>query len=142
MKDEEDIKVNKRRTDKVYFESVFIQSISDKIDFLKDESKEILKELDSTEFKQQLDEVDLEKFSEDAINQIDDLFDDISKFKDGLVSSEDIPDDIKEQYRNTQAYFNRDQDYLRRAKRKMARLEENKFADEYKAKYIIFYSYS
>ena len=54
--DGEEIKVNKRRTDKVYFESAFIQSISDKIDFLREESKEILKELDSTEFKQQLDD--------------------------------------------------------------------------------------
>ena len=132
MKEEEDIKVNRRRTDKVYFESTFIQSISDKIDFLREESKEILKELDSTEFKQQLDEFDLEEFSEDTINNIDDIFDDISRFKDDVIKSDDIPDDIKEQYRNTQAYFNRDGDYLRRAKRKMDRLNEEKLTDEYK----------
>ena len=128
----EDIKVNKRHTDKVYFESTFIQSVYDKIDFLRDESKEILREIDSTQFKQKVDEFDLEEFSEDAINQIDDLFDDISRFKDGVINSEDIPDDIKEQYKNTQAYFNRDDDYLRRAKRKMARFNAEKLTDAYK----------
>ena len=39
-KEDEDIKVNRRKTDKVYFESTFIQQISDGIDFLRDESKE------------------------------------------------------------------------------------------------------
>ena len=128
----EDIDVNKRSNDKVYFESTLIQSIFDKIDYLREESKEILKELDSTELKQQLDELDLEEFSEDTINNIDDIFDDISRFKDEVINTEDFPDDIKEQYRNTQAYFNRDGDYLRRAKRKMARLEADKLTDEYK----------
>ena len=132
MKEEEDIKVNRRSTDKVYFESTFIQSIYDKIDFLREESKEILKEIDSTEVKQQLDKFDLEEFSEDTINNIDDIFDDISRFKDNVIKSDDIPDDIKEQYRNTQAYFNRDGDYLRRAKRKMDRLNAEKLTDAYK----------
>ncbi len=128
----DDIDVNERSTDKVYFESNFIQSVYDKIDFLREESQEILKELDSTEFKQQLDEFDLEEFSEDAINQIDDLLDEFSSFKDSMINPEDLPDDIREQYRNTQAYFNRDGDYLRRAKRKMARLNAEKLTDGYK----------
>ena len=69
----EDIKVNKRSTDKVYFESTFIQSIYDKIDFLRDESKEILKEIDSTEFKQQLDEFEKKYqgiLTEDNVNDV------------------------------------------------------------------------
>ena len=44
MKDDEDIKVNKRSGDKVYFESPLVQSIYDKIDFLREESKVILEE--------------------------------------------------------------------------------------------------
>ena len=40
--DWEDIDVDKRRTDKVHFESTILQQVSDGIDFLRDESKEIL----------------------------------------------------------------------------------------------------
>ena len=131
--DEEEIKVNKRRTDKVYFESTFIQSISDKIDFLREESKEILKELDSSEFKQQLDDLDLEEFSEDTIDLIDDIFDDISRFKDELIETE-VPEDVKKHYRTTQMYLDRDDDYVRRAKRKLERLEANKLTDSYETR--------
>ena len=45
-KDWEDIKINERRTDKIFFESSLLQSISDKIDFLREESFELLNELD------------------------------------------------------------------------------------------------
>ena len=48
--DAEDIKVNKRSSDKVYFESILLQRISDRIDFLRDESKEILQDLDLNRF--------------------------------------------------------------------------------------------
>ena len=75
--DWEDIDVNQRKTDRVYFESSLLQNISDSIDFLKDEAAEILMELDSTEFKQKIDEMDLEEFSEEAVNQIDDIFDEM-----------------------------------------------------------------
>ena len=128
---EEEIKVNRRKTDKVYFESTFIQSISDKIDFLREESKEILKELDSTELKQQLDSIDLEEFSEDTINQIDEIFDDISRFKDDVINTQDIPEDFRKHYRITQMYLDRDDDYVRRAKRKLARLDSNKSTNSY-----------
>ena len=99
--DWEDIDVNQRKTDRVYFESSLIQNISDSIDFLKDEATEILRELDSTEFKQKIDEMDLEEFSEGAINQIDDVFDEISQFKDQVINREDLPDDVKEFSKNT-----------------------------------------
>ena len=88
--DWEDIEVNERSTDKVFFESSLLQNISDSIDFLKDETTEIFKELDSTEFKQRIDEFDLEEFSENTINQIDDIIDDISQLKDEIVGSQDV----------------------------------------------------
>ncbi len=132
--DEEEIKVNKRRNDKVYFESTFIQSISDTIDYLREESKEILKEIDSTEFKQQLDAFDLEEFSEDTINQIDDLLDDISRFKDDAINTEEIPEGLKEHYRVTQMYLDRDDDYVRRAVRKLARLDINNSKEAYETR--------
>lgn len=136
MKEDEDIKVNRRRADKVFFESPFVQSIADKIDFLKSESKVILEEIDSSEFKQQLDDFDLEEFSENTINQIDDLYDDISRFKDDVISEHDIPEDVKRHYRITQMYLDRDGDYVRRAQRKLERLDSNK-ADFYETNFRV-----
>jgi tetratricopeptide (TPR) repeat protein len=130
--DWEDIEVNEKKTAKVYFESNLIQSVYDKIDFLREESQEILGEIDSTEFKQHLNEFDLEEFSEDTIAQIDDILDNISQFKDGMIDPEYIPNDVRKHYRNTQAYFNRDADYLRRAKSKMQRLKAEKLTDSYR----------
>lgn len=117
--DWDDIEVNKRSTDKVFFESSLLQNISDSIDFLKDETTEIFKELDSTEFKQRIDAFDLEEFSENTINQIDDIFDEISQFKDGIVDSQDVPEEVKEFSKNTKAYLNRDIIYVKKAKRKL-----------------------
>lgn len=131
--DGDNVKVNRRKSDKVNFESNFIQQIADGIDFLKDESKEILKEIDSAEFKQKIDEFDLDQFSDDALNQIDDIYDDISKFKSEVISADDFPDDVKEQYRNTQQYLNRDDDYVRRAKRKLIRLNSDEGMNWYRA---------
>lgn len=119
--DWEDIKINPRSTDKVFFESSLLQNISDSIDYLKDETTEILKELDSTEFKQKADEFDLEEFSENAVNLIDDTLDEISKFKDDIVSSDDFPEEVREFSKNTKAYLNRDDIYIRNAYRKLER---------------------
>ena len=82
--DWEDIDVNQRKTDRVYFESSLLQNISDSIDFLKDEATQILEELDSTEF-----------------------------------NKDDLPDDVKEFSKNTKAYLNRDEVYIRKARRKL-----------------------
>lgn len=133
----EDIDVNKRSTDKVCFESNLIQSVYDKIDSLRDESQEILREIDATEFKQKLDEFDLVVFTEDTISHIDDILDNISQFKDSMIDPDDFPDGVRGQYRNTQAYFNRDGDYLRRAKSKMQRLKDEKLTDSYKTNWRI-----
>lgn len=116
---EEEIKVNKRSNDKIRFESPLIQSISDKIDFLRDESKEILKELDSTEFKQQIDEFDIEEFGQETINNITDIVDDLSQFKNEIINDEDIPDIVKESSKDVKFALNRDEDYVRRAKRRL-----------------------
>lgn len=117
--DWEDVDVNQRKTDRVYFESSLLQNISDSIDFLKDEASEILRDLDSTEFKQKIDEIDLEEFSEQAINQIDDVFDEISQFKDQVINKDDLPEEVNEFSRNTKAYLNRDEVYIRKARRKL-----------------------
>ena len=119
--DWQDIKINKRSTDKVYFESPILQSISDKIDFLREESKEILKELDSTEFKQQIDEWDLEDLGVEALNQISDIVDEIVQFKDEIIDSDEIPEEVKEYSKDFKVALNRDADYVRKAKRRLAR---------------------
>ena len=67
--DGDDIKVNRRKGDKVYFESTLLQQISDGIDFIRAESKEILQELDI----QGIDEIVLEEFGEEALDQISDI---------------------------------------------------------------------
>lgn len=119
--DWEDIDVNERSTDKVFFESSMLQNISDSIDFLKAEATEILRELDDSEFKQRLDEFDLEEFSENTINHIDDTLDEISRFKDDFIDSQDFPDDVREFSKTTKSYLNRDEIYIRKAYRKLER---------------------
>ena len=133
MKDksnDDEIKVNRRSTDKIYFESTLIQQISDGIDFLRDESKEILKELDSNIG----EEFDLEEFSENAFNHIDDFVDDLSEIRSEIINSDDFNDVVKESSRNAKRALNRDADYIRRAKRKLNRLDlDEDSLDFYKA---------
>ena len=62
--DWDDIKVNRRKGDKVYFESTLLQQISDGIDFIRAESKEILQELDI----QGIDEIVLDIKKQEHIN--------------------------------------------------------------------------
>lgn len=133
-KDWDDVEVNRKKADKVYFESDFIQQIYDGIDFLREESAEVLKEID---LENRIDELDLEEFAEDTINQIDDIFDDISRFKSSIISADDLPDDMKQSYRDTKMYFNRDADYVRRAKRKLDKLESGNVYDYYKTNFRI-----
>lgn len=115
--DGEDIKVNKRSTDKVYFESTFLQQISDGIDFLRNESREILKELDISG----IDDNDIEEFGEDTLNQLSDIVDDLSQLKSEVINTDDIPDSIKESSLNAKRALNSDLDYVRRAKRRLAK---------------------
>ena len=132
-KDWEDIKINERRTDKIFFESSLLQSISDKIDFLRVESFELFNELDSNEFKQQLDEFDLEEFGEEAFYQVSEIADNFSELKSELINSDELPDFVKESARNAKFVLNRDSDYVRKAKRKLDRLDsDSELVDSYK----------
>lgn len=117
--DEEDIKVNRRSNDKIHFESTLIQQIADGIDFLRDESKIILKELDLNV----VDDFDIEEFGRNTINQIDDLVDEISEFKSEILNSDDIPDFIKDSSNDFKKALNRDEIYVRRAERKLNKLD-------------------
>ena len=125
--DEEDIKVNKRSTDKLHFESTLIQQIADGIDFLRDESKIILKELDLNV----VDDFDIEEFGKETINQIDDLVDDISKFKSEIINSDDVPDFIKDSSKDFKKALNRDEIYVRRAERKLNKINSLEESTDY-----------
>lgn len=125
MKDEEDIKVNRRKGDKAVFESNLLQQISDGIDFLKDESKEILNELDA----RGLNEVVLEEFGETTLNHISDVVDEMSQLKSEIIDEDDLPESIKESSRNIKVALNRDEDYVRRAKRRLTRINDGDFVD-------------
>ena len=70
-KDWDDIEVNKRSTDKVFFESTILQQISDSIDFIRDESKEILSELDYDGF----EDLVVQEFGESTLDQLSDIAD-------------------------------------------------------------------
>lgn len=129
--DWEDIKVNRRKGDKVRFESNLLQQISDGIDILRDESKEILRGIDSTEFKQNLDEFDLNEFGESTLNQISDIADDLSQFKSEVFNSDEVPDFVKESSINAKRALNKDAEYVRRAKRRLDRIESDEMVDVY-----------
>ena len=130
--DWDDIKVNRRKGKKVRFESNLLQQISDGIDFLRDESKDILKGLDSTEFKQNIDSFDIEEFGENTLNQISDIADDLSQFKSEVFNSDDVPDFVKESSLNAKRALNKDADYVRRAKRRLDKAESDELVDVYK----------
>ena len=128
-KDSEDIKVNRRDKDEVVFESQIVQSIYDGIGYLKDETTEILKEIDSTEFKQNIYEMDVQKFGEAALNHFSDFAEELSKFKDEVINKDEVPDFIKDSAREAKIALNRDEDYIRTAKRKLDNMESDELAD-------------
>ncbi|MEE1129134.1 MAG: tetratricopeptide repeat protein [Methanobrevibacter sp.] len=128
----EDIEVNERSTDKVHFESPLIQSISDRIDFLRDEAKEILEDLDTEQVRQQIDEIDLDELGEDARGQISDIVDDFSQYKSKIINSDDLPEFVRDYSIDAKRALNRDADYVRRAQRKLDRLDSDELVDVYK----------
>ena len=128
--DEDDIKVNKRSTDRLFFESTFLQRVSDSMDFIKGETREFLDEFGPEGFY----DFDFDEFSEYAFNQVDDAFDDILKVKSKIVNPDDLPPVIRESSKNAKIALNRDSDYVRRAKRKLNRLNSDEgIVDSYKA---------
>ena len=127
-KDDDDIKVNKRRTDKVYFESTLLQRISDTVEFLKAESKEVLDVLDE----EGIDEFEFKEFTEDTFGQFDDMLDDVSKLKSQIINEEELPEAIREYSKNAKLALNRDETYIRRAKRKLDYVESGELVDSYR----------
>lgn len=117
--DFEEIKVNRRSTDRLYFETPIIQSIYNRIEFLKKEHESLWEEIDSTELKQKIDSFDVEKFGEESINMVYDAVDDASKIKDNVIDSLELPDFVRDYSNNMKFALNRDQDYVRKAKRKL-----------------------
>ncbi len=126
--DGDDIKVNKRKNDKVYFESNLLQQISDGIDFLRDESKEILSELDIKGFEDR----DIREFGETTLDQISDIADDLSQFKSEIVDSDDFPKIIKDYSLDAKKALNRDGDYVRRAQRRLDKQDSDEMVSFYK----------
>ena len=126
--DAEDIKVNKRSSDKVYFESILLQRISDRIDFLRDESKEILQDLDLNRF----EDVDVSELSENTLDQISNIADDASQFRSVILNSEDFPKIIKEYSIDAKKALNRDSDYVRRAQRRLNNQDSSELVEFYK----------
>lgn len=119
-KSDDDIKINKRSTDKVYFESTLVQNISDTLDFIKGEGKELIGQLDLEEF---------ENIAVDIPGQISDVVDELSQVKSEIIKSDDLPENIQESSRNIKAALNRDEDYVRRAKRKIDKLDSDEFVN-------------
>lgn len=128
-KSDDTIEVKKRSGDRAIFESNFLQQVSDGIDYLKDESKEVLKELD----KANLNEIDLEEVGEITFNHISDVADELSQLKSELIDSDELPQPIKESSKNIKAALNRDNDYVRRAQRRFDRINSNEFVNTIKA---------
>ncbi len=131
-KEWEDIKVNRRKKDRVVFESPLVQSIYDGVGHLKEETTEILKEMDTTEFRQRVDDFEIEEFGEIAMNHITDFADDLSRFKDNFIDRDDMPDIVMQTSRDAKVALNRDEDYIRRAKRRLDRLKSSELIDIYK----------
>lgn len=120
--DWEEIKVNQRKSDKTVFESPLLQFISDNIDRVRDESKEVLRDMDES-----VRDLDIEEFKDDAINHLSDISDNLSQVKSDIMEAHDIPDFVKESSKNTKQALNVDRDYVRRAKRRLNRLDSDDF---------------
>lgn len=119
-KDWDDIKINRRKTDRVFFESTLLQQVSDGIDFLRTESREVLSELD----RRGVNDFDLEEFSQKTLREIDNIRDDIADLKSEIIDEDDIPEFVKDTTKNAKLALNRDQVYLRRAQRRFDSIED------------------
>nr|WP_295000600.1 tetratricopeptide repeat protein [uncultured Methanobrevibacter sp.] len=127
--DWDDIGVNRRKGDRAIFESRLIQKISDRIDYVRDESKEFLSDLDV----RGIDNLEIDELGEKARNHISDIADDFSRIKSEVVDSDDIPGFIKGYSHDAKRALNRDEDYVRRAQRRLDKLDSDELVDVYKA---------
>ncbi|MDO5814055.1 MAG: hypothetical protein Q4Q18_00315 [Methanobrevibacter sp.] len=131
-KEWDDIKVNRRKGDDVRFESSTIQSIYDGIEFLRDEATQILRDIDTSAIRENIDEMELREFGEDTLDQFSDIADDLSNFKNEIIDSDEVPEFVKDYSKNAKIALGREDVYIRRAKRKLERLEGKKLSDVYK----------
>lgn len=116
----DDINVNKRSTDRVFFESEFIQSLSNQLDIFFEDANQILKDFDSSELKRQFDDIDIIDITMDTLDQFNDIKDETLK----NVDFDEMPEIIVKTSRSAKIALNRDADYLNYAKRKLANLDD------------------
>ena len=116
--DDDEIKVKRRTTDRLYFESPFIQSISDGIDSLKTESREFLRDIDATDIKQEIEDFDLDEYGVQAFNRVTGVVDNVAEFRDQIID-DDIPHVIRKSSNDFKLALNRDADYIKKVKRRL-----------------------
>ena len=124
-KDWDDIEVNRRDGEEVLFESELVQSAYNQIKFFRKETNKLIQKLDSKEFKQQMEEFDVDEFSEDVTSQIFLFIDNMYDMAEEAIPFEDIPEFIDESTLNAKRALNRDADYIRKAKRKLQYLNSD-----------------
>lgn len=124
-KDWDDIEVNRRKGEEVLFESELVQSVYNQIKFLRKETNNLLKKLDSKDFKQQIEDFDVEEFSEDVTSQIFLFIDNMYDLAEETIPFDDIPEFVDESTLNAKRALNRDADYVRKAKRKLQYLNSD-----------------
>ena len=95
-KDWDDIEVNRRDGEEVLFESELVQSAYNQIKFFRKETNKLIQKLDSKEFKQQMEEFDVDEFSEDVTSQIFLFIDNMYDMAEEAIPFEDIPEFIDE----------------------------------------------
>ena len=124
-KDGEDIKVNRRDSEEILFESELVQNAYNQLKFFKGETSKLLKKLDSKDFKKQIDDFDVEKFSEDMVEQVFIFIDDMYDLAEEVIPFDEFPEFVDESTLNAKRALNRDEDYIRKAKRKLKLLNSD-----------------
>lgn len=119
--DDDEIKVNRRRPDRIVVESPFVQRIFDGIDFLRDETKDFMEDVGSELF----DDFDKEEFHEEASIQKEKILDQLAELKSTIVDMDDFPEFVNDSTRSVKYALNRDADYVKKAKRRYERLNSD-----------------
>ena len=81
------------------------------------------------ELDENLDVSDFDDFSEKTLNSISDIVDELSQLKSEIISYGDVPESVVDSTRNIKVALNRDHDYVRRAKRRLDRVNSDEFVD-------------
>lgn len=123
--DGEDINVNRRDSDEILFESEIIQTAFNKIKFFKSQTNDLLEKVDSTGLLEDFDDLDIEELGDDALNQVSMVVDEIYDVIDENVPFEYLPEVLQEYSKSSKRALLRDADYVRKAKRKLKRLDSD-----------------